>query len=1233
MESVSIKWQMPVDLDGVLVPHCTDAVHLPEKKQLPFILIEDHDQSTYSFSHFHYLEVDSLEKAFCSNIGLAETEGISTISLGSGSITQHYIPTFRLNGNTYEKLMSFVVNKETAIRTAITLEKPSSTKDTVTESVLNNGAWYKVQVYGNGIYKLDYAFLESIGISPSSIDPRNLAVYGNGGAMLPQSNSAERAYDLEENSILGIGEDDGSFDEGDYFLFYGQGPNELNYDANQDAFSHQINYYSTSNYYFITVKDSPGQRIENSTDAGTGGVPASSFDEYTYHELESTKLVISGRSWTGESFEYDNDHSIQLSIPEALDSILFTLQCVSQSKTDSTYYNLAINNITQDRLAVRSSTSNTYGIKGRTGYREYVLDKSQVGSSASAYVTFDENGNNDALGYIDFFSARYNRQLNYTSGSKDFRKAANLLSDIQYEIPTSNSSLVVWNVTDPTEAQKMTLDFQNDTASFHSSAGAMKEYIMFTGSNFNAPSFVSEIPNQNLHGLATPDYIIITHPYFTEAAEKLADYRRSHNGFDVEVQTTGNIYNEFSSGRPDVTALRDFVRMLYQNDTDKLKYLLLLGDASYDYKNILDDNTNFVPTYQSRESLHNVNTYCSDDFYGFMNDDEGEWVESSAGNHTMEIGIGRFPINTNEEAEIAIDKIIHYETDPDCYGKWRNEICFVADDGDGILHMEQADELSVDYIESGYPNYNSYKLFLDSYEQESGASGEISPVATTELNSQVSEGALIVNYTGHGGETGWAQEQLLTIPQYDEWDNLDNMPLFVTATCEFGRNDDPERESGAEVLFKKTNGGAIALLSTTRPVYSSSNFKISKEFYSYALEPNSDGSMPALGDIIRQSKNGSLTSVFNRNFTLLGDPAIVLAYPENKVVITHINNDTLGAIGDTIGALAQITFHGQIQDLNDELISGFNGTLDMRVYDKQNSVTTLGNERLTFTYDDYNSILFEGSASVVDGAFEITFVVPKDISYNLDAGKISLYAHNALNQDAAGSYLNIIIGGSATSFDIDDTPPEAELFMDDLSFIDGGLTGESPLFIALLEDDHGINTATSGIGHEITLVIDDDQQNKLILNDFYTANLDDFTSGRIDYGLNNLEEGLHTATLKAWDTYNNSVEESITFYVGSEPEIVAYPIPVTRDVTFSIDHTRPNEEMVLNLRIMDARGVDVAYMNTTVPYPETHLESFTWDGTQNGVTLANGTYFYAITVRYTSDESSFTTLGRIVLLK
>ncbi len=796
-ESIILEWGSPIDIEGDLVPHFKDAVHLPEENHLPFVFFQDIEHLSYSFSHYKYQATDSLERTFCGRIELAVNDGVKSISLGN-NLSQHFIPTFRKTSlGTYEKLSSFTVNKSK--QSYSQSQKTASTEDTVTQSVLMSGTWYKIQISSNGIYEIDRSYLESIGIDASNIDPRNIAIYGNGGHMLPQANSDTREYDLIENRIYAIGEDDGSMDTDDYLLFYGQGPNETNYSSTQGAFSHQINYYSNFSYYFITIKTSPGLRVEDAVTTGSGGLESSYFDEYVFHELESSKLVISGRSWQGESFEYDNDHSINLSVPESKDSIIFKLQCTSQSKTDSTYYNLSINGIQQSRLPVRSSTSNTYGIKGRVGSKEYTLDNSQIGNTASAYITFDENGNSDALGYIDFFSARYNRVLDYVSGSKNFRRGANLLSDIQFNIATPTNSLQVWNITDPTEATRVELTFEDDTASFHSPSGAVSEYIMLDGSSFNTPTYIGEVANQNLHGLSTPDFIIITHPNFINAAEKLAEHRREQSGLDVEVQTIGNIYNEFSSGKPDVSALRDFVRMLYTNDPGKLKYLLLVGDASYDYKNILDNNTNFVPTYQSIESLHNVNTYCSDDYFGFMDSDEGTWGENSAGNHVMEIGIGRFPINTNEEAVTIVNKIIHYETHEESYGKWRNEICFVADDGDGILHMEQADQLAEDYVEANYPNYNVYKLFLDAFEQESSASGEVSPVATNNLNDQVTQGALIINYTGHGGETGWAQEQLLTIPQYDEWDNLDNMPLFVTATCEFGRNDDPDRESAAEV--------------------------------------------------------------------------------------------------------------------------------------------------------------------------------------------------------------------------------------------------------------------------------------------------------------------------------------------------------------------------------------------------------------------------------------------------
>ena len=381
-----------------------------------------------------------------------------------------------------------------------------------------------------------------------------------------------------------------------------------------------------------------------------------------------------------------------------------------------------------------------------------------------------------------------------------------------------------------------------------------------------------------------PTMLIVTHANFLETAQDFANYKTEEKGILTKVVTVDQVYNEFSSGAQDITAIRDMAKMLYDRSAN-FKFLLLFGDASYDYKNRIKENTNYVPTYQAYESMNDIKTYTSDDYFGFLEDTEGTWSESGQ-NHTLDIGVGRFPIQTIEQATGIINKIKNYHN-KELYGNWKNEITFVADDGDDNLHMKDANSLASD-INQNFSEYNANKIYLDAFVQTSSAQGETSKTASEEINRQLDRGTFIVNYTGHGGEIGWTQEQILTVPQINSWTNK-QLPLFVTATCEFGRYDDPVRISGAEYTLINPNGGAIAIISTTRPVYASSNKQLNDQFYKAVFLPNKDGSMPTLGEVMISTKNNSLNGVYNRNFSLLGDPSLTLAYPQETVKITHLN--------------------------------------------------------------------------------------------------------------------------------------------------------------------------------------------------------------------------------------------------------------------------------------------------------------------------------------------------------
>ena len=493
----------------------------------------------------------------------------------------------------------------------------------------------------------------------------------------------------------------------------------------------------------------------------------------------------------------------------------------------------------------------------------------------------------------------------------------------------------------------------------------------------------------------------------------------------------------------DVSAIRDFLKMLYDRPNSQLKYLLLFGDGSYDPKNRVPNNTNFIPTYQSVNSTHPTQTHVTDDFFGLLDDDEGLFI-----NDLIDIGIGRFPVSTQTEANILVDKVEKYYA-KESFGSWRNDIAFIADDGDandGNTHMWQADSLS-NYVADNYSDINIAKIYLDNYLQESTPGGPRSEATQNAINNKIDKGALLVNYTGHGGPLGWTQERILEVEQIKAWEN-NNLPLFMTATCKFSYFDNPEKKSAGEYVLLNPNGGAIALLSTTRLVYSSPNYNLNTKFINVLFE-KVNGEFPRLGDVFKKTKVLSGSGANNRNFTLLGDPALRLAYPEFNIETT--------LIADTLKALAEVTIHGEIVD-EVGVLTAFNGTIFPTVLDKEIIRSTLGQESCTpMPYRDQNNILYKGSASVVDGKFSFSFVVPKDIAYNYGYGKISYYAISDEDNpiDAGGSDESFIIGGTAENIDYDYDGAEISLYMNTRAFEDGGITDANPVLLADISDFSG----------------------------------------------------------------------------------------------------------------------------------------------------------------------------------
>jgi hypothetical protein len=738
------------------------------------------------------------------------------------------------------------------------------------------------------------------------------------------------------------------------------------------------------------------------------------------------------------------------------------------------------------------------------------------------------------------------------------------------------------------------------------------------------PTVVGKISNEDLHNTSPADLIVVTHPTLIAQAQRLAQLHEQQNGLRTRVVTTEQVYNEFGSGSPDPTALRDFVKMYYDkygtNAANKPLYLLLFGDASFDYKDRLNNNTNLVPAYENNFSLDPLSTYTSDDFFGFLDDNED--INSGAGINYLDIGIGRIPAKNIEEAKNFVDKIYAYLS-PQSFGPWRNNLTFIADDEDGNLHLQDA-EIVTSTVSSSAPVFNQQKIYLDAFQQESGSGGSHYPQANQAINNQIYNGTLIWNYSGHGGPRRLAEETILDQEIVSGWNNPDRLPLFITATCDFAPYDNPVINSIGENILLRPKTGGIALMTTTRLVFAFSNRIINNNYLQTALQPDVNGKYKAMGDAVKDAKNytyqtsGDITN--NRKFTLLGDPALTLAYPTLRVRATKVNGISV-AQADTLSATETIVMEGEVTDVQNNLLTNFNGTIYPTVFDKPQTINTLANDPASQVtgFSTQNNILFKGKASVANGRFSFTFKVPKDINYQYGNGKLSLYAENG-TKDANGFFTGFIIGGAGNNIGGDKEGPEIKPFLNDEKFVNGGISNQNPVLIVKLADSSGINTVGTGIGHDIVATLDNDNRIFFILNDFYQGDLNSYQQGVVRFQLPELEPGPHSIKIKAWDVLNNSNEVMLEFTVSKNEElelnhVLNYPNPFTTSTHFWFEHNKPGQNLKVKLQIFTLTGRVIKSLIQTINTAGNRSNELEWNGKDEyGDKVGRGVYLYRLSV-------------------
>lgn len=1111
-------------------------------------------------------------------------------------------------------------------------------------SILSSGAIHKVSFTESGVYKLDYNYLKDLGIDIDNINPKNLAVYTSHGKALAENIIEERFDDLIESPILIKGEEDNVFNSADYILFYAKGDESWN--TSNNTYNHEKNIYSDINYAFIKVKESQGKRLGTSSSLSTTAYTSSIYNSLQRYEEDKVNLLAAftatqgtGQLWFGDRYntvkEYDYTDKFDLTGYVLGEEIEIKLGFAGRNDENTSRVFLDLDGNTLDKSLARINDSGSISTNRYANYALMNTTTTINNPNGKIVVRYPFQGNDVSEGWLDYLQFIIPKALNFSGNP--------ILISNQESVNYNNTALSltgspdhIWDVTSLDDIKNAFLD--NGQIKYNSQ-DKLRLFYAFNEATAMTPTKVGVVENQNLHSIDDVELIVIYHPTFENDIERYVEHRSSFGNLNVKAININHVYNEFSGGKVDPSAIRDLAKMVYDR-TDNFKYLLLVGDGSFDYKQLTPDipDHNFIPAYETKESLDPIDGFPTDDFYALLDINEGTNLKGQ-----LDIAVGRFPVKTAEEFTGLVDKLIHYDTHPDTQGDWKLKLGFAADDEDSGRHLTDTEDIA-NQTKLRHPDFNQQKIYFDAFLQESTPGGARFPDATKELNNAVFKGLLVLNYLGHGGPKGWAQERVLQVSDIQSWNNYDNIPLLITATCTFAGYDEPSVESAGEVSLLNERGGAIGLFSTTRAVFASDNKRLVSSVYD-TMFTTQGGQLQTLGEILMRGKNKNVqdTQKINaRKFSLLGDPSMRLSVPLLNVETSKINGISVSEFSDTLKALEQVTIEGIITDQNNQFVSDYNGIVYPTIFDKESTLRTLANDSNSGekSFNVIKNILFKGAATVTNGIFSFTFVVPKDINYAYGPGRISYYATNPDRVDAKGSNDEFIIGGTSNNIIQDNQGPEIQIFMNDESFVYGGITNTDPVLLIKLEDENGINVAGTSIGHDLSGTLDEDNQGTFIMNDFYEATVDNFRQGSARYPISGLESGRHSIAVKAWDVLNNSSEARSEFVVIKDGDnllehVLNYPNPFTTSTNFQFEHDLTSTELDILITIYTISGKVIKTIEATKYATGFRIDDIHWDGTDDfGSDIGKGVYLYKIKAR--SDEFNLlreSEFEKLVILK
>ena len=1107
------------------------------------------------------------------------------------------------------------------------LSIPLNAHTFASNSVLSKGKWVKISVKESGLCRISFMQLQQMGFSK----PSEVRVFGFGGELLSEDFSQDYKDDLSEVTL---------YQDASSIVFYAKGPKNWQYmRGSNNRFDLSINHYSNYGYYFLTDDAGEKRRIKEEVmieKVGKEMVTINSYVAYDIRKKEELNYLQSSKGWFGDKF-YQGDSflwSTQFSNPDSSRLAKAYISVAADAPLGSTV--IATLRSGQDVLVDSIPIVLSSGhCMARLGSSEFSWNPKSSNVSMSLKIEGTSSSDNATIDRIVY---NVPCLLKYKGETMFFRSPQAMDSSVvnKFILEGVTPTVQIWNITNPTSMTKVPTEYEEGKLTFYRSSEILEEFVAvdINSIDYVNAEFVKEVPNQNLHSKSGYELVILSHPDFLSEANRLADIHEEHDGVNVLVVTPEQIYNEYSSGTPDATAVRLFMRQIYESNDKANTYLLLMGDGSFDNRALLRTSSttinNYLLTYQGGSTYDESATYTTDDYFGMVAPEAFQYGKVCNGQ--ILVGVGRFPVSSLQEATVMVNKVEKYLNEND-YGKWKNKICLVADDNESSSAYNKFYTYSENLAKKVETFNNSMevkRIYLDAYSRVTGSNGNRYPEVEKIIRDEIESGVAVMNYIGHSSKIGWTAEHVLTQNQAASMYN-NRLGFWITASCQFTQYDALVR-SGGEDLVLNPNGGAIAIFSPARVVFDDKNDKVNQAIFENLFKRNDGGEPLRIGDICRLSKNQLLNDSNKLTFALLGDPMLKLIYPDCDVVtdsITFID----GGVHDTLSALSVMKVYGHIEK-GDELLSDFSGKLTISLYDKKMKLYTKANIYSNqadilanrFGYFDRTNILYSGVAEVKDGEFSFVFMVPKDINYNYGFGRLSYYAYDEENHyEANGAYEDFLVGGSSSISYQDEIGPSVSLFMNSTDFKERQVINSSPVFYAYLSDESGINASGAGIGHDITLTLQDSQE-PIILNQYFTYAMNSYTSGVVEYQLENLPDGRYSLTFKAWDMLNNSTTKTVEFEVKNGVEVnlenlVVYPNPAVEEIFFCVKHDHPRNLLKYKLLVFDLAG-RLMYETKTEEHKGGGTFVFSWDLKDNtGVKMRNGTYLAKVLL--SSDGENF----------